>query len=93
VLTGDSVAYVVVEQNMPLYFSSQTALREVLDHSGQYKLAETIPIESNMRDWQGKSLVLYESKTPIVPPHGMLHIRMAHLRHDIDIPFQQLIGK
>lgn len=90
VLTSNSIAYVVVEQNMPLYFSSQTALRELLDHSGQYKLVETIPIESNMSGWQGRSLVLFESNTPVVPPHGILHIRMAHLRHDIDIPFDDL---
>jgi hypothetical protein len=93
ILKNDSVRYVVVEKHMPLYFSSQNALRELLDHSGQYKMVETVPIETNMSGWQGRSLVLYESNVPVVPPHGMLHIKMSHLRHDIDIPFEQLTGK
>lgn len=93
ILKNDSVRYVVVEDNMPLYFSSQPALREVLDSSGQYRKIQTLPIESNMRGWQGRSLTLYESEAPVVPPHGMLHIKMGNLHHDIDIPMQQLTGK
>jgi dolichyl-phosphate-mannose-protein mannosyltransferase len=93
ILKNDSVRYVVVEKNMPLFFSSQTALRELLDRSGQYKIVDTIPIESNLSDWQGRSLVLYESIAPVVPPHGILHIKMSNLPHDIDIPLQDLTGK
>jgi hypothetical protein len=93
ILKNDSVRYVVTEKNMPLHFSSQNALRELLDHSGQYKMVETVPIETNLSGWQGRSLILYESNIPVVPPHGMLHIKMSHLRHDIDIPFEQLTGK
>ncbi|MGA7891942.1 MAG: glycosyltransferase family 39 protein [Candidatus Sulfotelmatobacter sp.] len=93
ILKADSVRYVVVEKNTPLHFSSQPALRELLDHSGQYKMIGTVPIESNMTDWQGRSLILYESAGPVVPPHGILHIKMPTLRHDIDIPFQELTGK
>jgi hypothetical protein len=84
------VQYVVVEENMPLHFPSQTALREFLDHSGQYKKIETVPIESNMKDWQGRSLALYESTVPQVAPQGILHVKMQNLHHDIDIPFDQL---
>ena len=68
-------------------------LRELLDHSRQYKSVETVPIESNMNGWEGRSLTLYESEVPVVPPQGMLHIKMSNLTHDIDIPFQQLTGK
>lgn len=93
ILKTDSVRYIVVEKNMPLYFSSQTALREILDHSGQYKMVATVPIESNLNGWQGRRLILYESATPVVPPRGVLHIKMANLPHDIDIPFEQLTGK
>lgn len=93
ILKADSVRYVVVEDNMPLHFSSQTALRDLLDHSDQYKIVETIPIESNMSGWQGRSLILYESAAPVLPPHGILHVKMGNLRHDIDIPFEQLTGK
>jgi hypothetical protein len=93
ILKADSVRYVVVENNGPLHFSAQNALRELLDHSGQYKMLETVPIESNMNDWQGRSLTLYESILPVVPPHGVLHIRMQNLHHDIDIPFDELTGK
>ncbi|MGA7401073.1 MAG: glycosyltransferase family 39 protein [Candidatus Sulfotelmatobacter sp.] len=93
ILKNDSVRYVVVERNEPLYFSSQTALRELLDHSGEYKIVETVPIESNLSGWQGRSLVLYESIAPVVPPHGILHIKMSNLPHDIDIPLQELTGK
>jgi hypothetical protein len=46
-----------------------------------------------MSDWRGRRLVLYESRNPVAPPHGILHIRMAHLRHDIDIPFEELAGQ
>lgn len=90
ILKSDSVAYVVVEKNMPLHFSSQDALRDLLEHSGQYKVIGTVPIESNMAGWEGRSLTLYESNAPVVPPHGMLHIKMPNLPHDIDIPFDQL---
>jgi hypothetical protein len=90
VLKDDSVQYVVAEQNQPLYFSSQTALREILNRSGQYKMLESVPIESNMKGWQRRSLVLYESISPVAPPQGMLHIKMQNLRHDIEIPFRQL---
>jgi hypothetical protein len=96
ILKTDSVRYVVVEKNMPpdfIFSSSQGALREFLDHSGQYKMVDTVPIESNLSYWQGRSLILYESVAPVVPPHGVLHIKMSNLPHDIDIPFQELIRK
>jgi 4-amino-4-deoxy-L-arabinose transferase-like glycosyltransferase len=93
ILNADSVRYVVVEKNSALHFPSQTALRDLLDNSGEYKLAETVPIESNMSDWQGRSLMLYESKAPVAPAQGVLHIKMPNLPHDIDIPFEQLTGK
>jgi hypothetical protein len=90
ILKNDSVRYVVVEKNMPLRFSSQSALRDVVENSGQYKMLGTIPIESNMNGWGDRSLILYESSVPVVPAHGMLHIKMQNLHHDIDIPFEQL---
>jgi hypothetical protein len=93
ILDTDSVQYVVVENNMPLYFSSQQALRRILDNSGQYKIVETVPVETNEKNWQGRSLTLYESKTKVSPPHGILHIKMSNLHHDIDIPFEQLQKK
>jgi 4-amino-4-deoxy-L-arabinose transferase-like glycosyltransferase len=93
ILKDDSVRYVVVEKNMPQHFSSQQALRDLLDDSGQYRMVETVPIESNIDGWVGRSLILYESVVPVVPPHGILHIKMQNLRHDIDIPFQELTGK
>lgn len=93
ILTADSVRYIVVEKNRSLFLPAQTALRDLLDHSGQYKVLETVPVESNMSDWQGRSLVVYESTTPVVPAHGILHIKMPNLPHDIDIPFDQLTGK
>ncbi len=93
ILKADSVRYIVIENGGPLHFSSQKALRDLLDHSDQYKMVATVPIESNMSDWQGRSLVLYESATQVVPPHGILHIKMPNLSHDIDIPFEQLTGK
>lgn len=90
ILKGDSVRYVVVENNEHLRFAAQTALREILDNSGQYKMVESLPIESNMSDWRGRSLTLYQSVAPVVPPKGILHIKMSNLSHDIDIPFQEL---
>ena len=79
ILKADSVRYIVIENGGPLHFSSQKALRDLLDHSDQYKMVATVPIESNMSDWQGRSLVLYESATQVVPPHGILHIKMPNL--------------
>jgi 4-amino-4-deoxy-L-arabinose transferase-like glycosyltransferase len=90
ILKNDSVRYIVAEQNEPLYFSSQTALREILEHSGQYRPLEKVAIESNMKNWQDRSLGLYESIAPVVPAHGMLHINMQNLHHNIDIPFEDL---
>jgi hypothetical protein len=90
ILKDDSVRYVVAEKNEPLYFSSQSALREILDRSEEYKMLGSIPIESNMRGWRGRSLALYESRSPPPPSHGVLHIKMYNLPHDIEIPMQQL---
>jgi hypothetical protein len=93
ILKSDSVRYVVVENNEPLNFSSQNALREIVEKSGEYKLIGTVPIDSNLNGWQGRSLSVYESNAPVAPPQGILHVKMSNLPHDIDIPFQQLTGK
>jgi hypothetical protein len=93
ILKADSVRYVVVETNEHLPLSAQKALREFLDQSGQYRLIGATPIESNMSDWQGRSLLLYKSEKPVMPPHGILHIKMSNLPHDIDIPFEDLTRK
>jgi hypothetical protein len=93
VLKKDSVEYIVVENNMPLHFSSQQPLRDIVEHSGDYRELATVPIESNMSYMQNRSLTLYESRVPVTAPHGMLHIKMENLPHDIDIPFEQLTGK
>jgi Dolichyl-phosphate-mannose-protein mannosyltransferase len=90
ILKSDGVRYVVVDKNTPLRFSSSVVLREILDHSGDYKMLGAFPIESNQRDWQGRSLMLYESSAPVALPHGTLHIKMSNLYHDIDIPFATL---
>jgi len=93
ILKADSVRYVAIENDRPLYFPSQTALRQNVQNSGQYKLINTVPIESNLNGWQGRTLSVYESNTPVAPPQGVLHVKMSNLPHDIDIPFQQLIQK
>lgn len=93
ILKEDSVRYVVVEQNMPLHFSSQTSLRDLLDHPGQYKMVRTVQIETNLNGWGQRSLVLYESIEPVAPPHGILRVKMANLHHDIEIPFDELTRK
>ena len=90
ILKADGVRYVVAENNMPLHFASQQILREILEHSGQYKMLGTFPIDTNQTGWQGRSLVLYESNVPVESPHGTLHIKMSNLSHDIDIPFEKL---
>jgi hypothetical protein len=93
ILKSDSVRYVVIEKNMPLHFSSQTALRDLLDHSGEYRMVETVPIDTNLPGWGQRSLILYESTLPVSSPHGILHVKMANLPHDIDIPFDELTRK
>ena len=93
VLKDDSVRYIVVEKNRPLIFSSQRALRDIVDTSGNYTELADVPIETNMNYMRGHSLSLYESKAAVVAPHGTLHIKMSNLPHDIDIPFDQLTGK
>jgi len=93
IMKDDSVRYVVVEKNMPSLLPSQRALREFIDQSGQYKLLQTVNIESNMSHWQDRSLVLYESDVPVAPAHGVLHIKMSNLQHDIEVPFEELNRK
>jgi hypothetical protein len=93
IMKHDSVRYVVLENNMPLHFSSQSALRDIVEHSGEYRVVSTVPIESNLPGWVGRGLTLYESIAPVSEPHGILHVKMGNLPHDIDIPFEQLTGK
>lgn len=93
ILKADSIRYIAVENNQPLHFSSQSALREIVEKSGQYRLINTVPIDSNLDGWTARSLSIYESNSPVAPPQGILHIKMANLHHDINIPFRQLTGK
>lgn len=93
ILKADGVRYIAVETNRNLFVPAQSALRDLLHDSTQYRIEQTVAIESNMSDWQGRSLQLYESQTPVGTPHGILHIKMPTLRHDIDIPFDELTRK
>jgi hypothetical protein len=59
---------------MPLCFSSQEALRRILDDPGQYnqyKMIGTIVIESNMSDWKDGACSFANPRC-ILPSHGIL---------------------
>lgn len=54
------IKYIVVDENAPQGYEIQAKLRDLLK-TPQFKLLQRFPIESNMQDWQGRSLEVYEN--------------------------------
>lgn len=88
----DGIRFVVVSENLPTRFSSQSMLREQL-HTDQFQLLGRFHIESNEPSWKTESLVLYENKRWAPPTDKLLRIRMLTLPHDIVVPFDQFEAK
>jgi hypothetical protein len=84
----DGIRFVVVSENLPTRFNSQSILREQL-HSDQFQLLGRFHIESNEPSWKTESLLLYENKRWAPPADKVLRIRMLTLPHDIVVPFDQ----
>jgi len=78
------IKYVAVESNEPLHFNSQKILRELLA-TQQFKLVRSIPIESNLPEWQARSLLLYENLQVKPRTARQLRLTMLSMSHDIVI--------
>jgi hypothetical protein len=79
------IKYVAVESNGPLHFNSQKILRDLLA-TPQFKLVRSIPIESNLPEWQARSLLLYENLQVKPRTARQLRLTMLSMSHDIVIP-------
>jgi hypothetical protein len=84
----DGIRFVVVSENLPTRFNSQSILREQL-HTDQFQLLGRFHIESNEASWKTENLLLYENKRWAPPTDNVLRIRMLTLPHDIVVPFDQ----
>jgi len=84
----DGIRFVVVSENLPARFNSQSILREQL-HTDQFQLLGRFHIESNEPSWKTENLLLYENKRWAPPADKVLRIRMLTLPHDIVVPFDQ----
>jgi hypothetical protein len=84
----DGIRFVVVSENLPTRFNSQTILREQL-RTDQFQLLGRFHIDSNEPSWKTESLLLYENKLWAPPADKVLRIRMLTLPHDIVVPFDQ----
>jgi Dolichyl-phosphate-mannose-protein mannosyltransferase len=92
-LFGDyGIKYVVVEKNTPLQFSSQKILRDFLQTS-RFRLVEERPIQSNVPEWNQRSLQLYEDVDAAPPTETVLHLKMLSMDHDIVEPLDSYLKR
>ncbi len=87
-LSDYGVRYVLVD-NSQTRFASQNLLRDVLNDP-PFRLVATIPIETNVRNWVGRKLLLYENPNPPPVKAKSLRLEMLTLPGDIEIPMQDL---
>jgi hypothetical protein len=85
---NDGIRFVVVSENTPLDFPSQSVLRQILQ-TNQFQLLGRFPIGGNEPPWRGRSLLLYENKEWAAPVEKVLRIRMLTLSHDVEVPLDQ----
>jgi len=78
------VHYIVVDNSLPL-LPVQTLLRTELK-SDQFQLVRSFPVESNMRDWAGRKLLLYVNRKASRPTAKEVRIKMLTMGHDIVVP-------
>jgi len=76
------IRFIVATENSPAHFEVQRTLRELLE-SPQFKLLARSPISSDMPEWKGRSVVLYENTQVAPPTEQFLRVKMLTLNHDI----------
>ncbi len=84
-LKSYGIRFVVVSPDSLFEFPIQRTLRDVLQ-TPQFKLVQQFSIESNMPEWRGRSLALYENLDAGPPTAKLLRLRMLTLTHDIVVP-------
>lgn len=84
------IRYFVVSGNTLLEFPVQAVLREYLA-TPQFRLIERYPIESNISDYRGRSIELYENLNPLPRTDQDLHISMMTIDYDIVVPFKDIL--
>jgi 4-amino-4-deoxy-L-arabinose transferase-like glycosyltransferase len=84
------IKYVAVESNAPLRFNAQKVLRDLLA-TPQFKLVRSIPIESNLPEWNARSLLLYENLQAKPRTARELRLTMLSMSHDIVVPLDDLL--
>jgi hypothetical protein len=83
------IRYIVVSNNPNLDFDAQRLLRQLLA-TEQFGLLAELPIESNIKGWEGRRLLLYSYKNAVPRTATELRIRMLTLRQDIVVSFEDL---
>jgi hypothetical protein len=79
------IRFIAVTENGPVHFEVQRTLREFLE-GPQFKLLARSPISSDMPEWKGRSVLLYENTQVTPPTEQFLRVRMLTLNHDIVVP-------
>ncbi len=90
ILEQYGIKYITVESNEPLLFNSQRILRDLLA-TPQFKLVRSIPIESNLPEWQARSLLLYENLEAKPRTARELRLTMLSMSHDIVVPLDSIL--
>jgi dolichyl-phosphate-mannose-protein mannosyltransferase len=83
------IRFIVVSQDGQLEYEVQRTLRTLLN-SPQFRLVQKVPIDTNLPEWQGRSLLIYENTQAGPPTEEFLHIRMLTLTHDIVVRLSDL---
>jgi hypothetical protein len=82
------IRYVCVE-NFPLEFKSQEILRAFLQ-TPRFKLVEVFPIQSNIPNLAGRTLLLYENQHVMPTKDPILRLNMLSLGYAIEVPLAEL---
>jgi len=85
IIRKNGFRYIIIDSDTRSGFESQRFLREVLQ-GPEFKCLYSVPIESNMSEYTGDSLVLYENTQAHPPQAGTYHVKMLTLNHDISVP-------
>jgi hypothetical protein len=83
------IRHIVVTQGSPLQFEIQQRLRDLL-RGPEFRRVMEVPVESNLDDWRGRGLVVYEYLHAGPRTAKVLRLRMLTLLNDIEVPLDEL---
>jgi Dolichyl-phosphate-mannose-protein mannosyltransferase len=89
IIERKGIRYIIVDSETKPLLESQRYLREALKEP-QFKPLDRVRIDSNIREYAGDTLLLFENTQARPPATGTYRIRMLTMDHDITVPVASL---